>query len=88
MTSERLDNVDLSGVSGVWQAVACRGGANGATAPGIQDRRTSKEWNYKHLNAVTQGCATGGPRATTRPAKPFSVALANTLICPHHAWKS
>jgi len=29
-----------------------------------------------------QGCVTGGPRATTRPAKPFSVALANTLIFP------
>ena len=37
---------------------------------------------------LDQGCATGGPRATTRPAKPFSVALANTLIFPHHAWKS
>ena len=35
---------------------------------------------------LEQGCATGGPRATTRPAKPFSVALANTLIFPHHAW--
>jgi len=35
--------------------------------------------------AMDQGCATGGPRATTRPAKPFSVALANTLIFPHHA---
>jgi len=29
--------------------------------------------------SLAQGCATGGPRTTTRPAKPFSVALANTL---------
>ena len=36
-------------------------------------------------NVIKQGCATGGPRATTRPAKPFSVALANTLIFPYHA---
>jgi len=34
---------------------------------------------------LSQGCATGGSRATTRPAKPFSVALANNLIFPHHA---
>jgi len=34
---------------------------------------------------LTQGCATGGPRATTRPANPFSMALANTLIFPYHA---
>jgi len=31
---------------------------------------------------LEQGCATGGPRATTRPAKTFSVAIANTLIFP------
>ena len=36
------------------------------------------------FEALEQGCATGGLRATTRPAKPFSVALANTLIFPHH----
>ena len=29
-----------------------------------------------------QGCVTGGPRATTRLATPFRVALANTLIFP------
>jgi len=32
---------------------------------------------------LLQGCATGGPRATTRPTNPFSVALANTLIFPN-----
>ena len=26
---------------------------------------------------LDQGCATGGPRATTRPARPFNVALGN-----------
>ena len=41
---------------------------------------------YRVLKVVLkQGCATGGPRATTLPAEPFSVALANTLIFPHHA---
>jgi len=37
------------------------------------------------VHSLKQGCATGGPLATTRPANPFSVALANTLIFSHHA---
>jgi len=40
---------------------------------------------FNRLFILGQGCATGGPRATTLPAKPFSVALANTLIFAHHA---
>ena len=31
-------------------------------------------------NGLDQGCATGGPQATTWPAKSFGVALVNTLI--------
>ena len=34
------------------ESVACRRGANGAPAPGIQGRGTSKEWNYKTLNVA------------------------------------
>jgi len=34
---------------------------------------------------LEQGCASGGLQATTRPTKPFSVALINTLTFPHHA---
>jgi len=34
------------------------------------------------LEGLQQGFATSGPRATTQPAKPFSVALPNTLIFP------
>ena len=30
----------------------------------------------RHVHRLDQGCATCGPRATTRPAKPFSAALA------------
>jgi len=45
------------------------------------------DWEFNPM-LYGKGCATGGPRATTRPAKPFSVALANTLIFPHHARKS
>ena len=37
------------------------------------------------MEVLNQGCATGGPRATTRQAKPFGVALINTLIFPHEA---
>ena len=48
---------------------------------GAQNRSFQKQW-------LNQGWATRGPRATTRPAKPFNVALANTLIFPHHVWKS
>jgi len=35
-----------------WRAEG--GGANGAPAPGIQNRGESKEQNYKNLNAVTR----------------------------------
>jgi len=45
--------------------------------------RHSEQW-LRTID-LDQGCATGSPRATTRPAKPFSVTLANTLIFPHHA---
>jgi len=41
----------------------------------LLSRISSYRWWY----VTNQGCATGGLRATTRPAKPFSVALANTL---------
>jgi len=34
-----------------WRA---EGGANGAPAPGIQNRGASKEWNYKYLNVVSR----------------------------------
>ena len=33
-------------------------------------------------NALNQGCATGGPRTPTRPAKPFSVVLATLWFFP------
>jgi len=49
---------------------------------------SKEEYRRLLLQGLEQGCATGGPRAKTRPAKPFSVALANTPIFPHHAWKS
>jgi len=55
---------------------------------GIQSRSAYTCYFFALSKIIDQGCATGGPRATTRPAKPFSVALANTLIFPHHAWKS
>jgi len=45
----------------------------------------SSPTKLKICDTIKQGCATGDPRATTRPAKPLSVALANTLIFPHHA---
>ena len=32
-------------------------------------------FNFDENVLLNQGCATGGPRATTRPAKPFNVAL-------------
>ena len=35
-----------------------------------------------HKDDVAQGCATGGPQATTQPAEPFSVALTNTDFVP------
>ena len=40
------------------------------------------------INELDQGCATGGPRATIRPVKPFSVALINTHILPHQSIES
>ena len=48
----------------------------------IFSRECRRDNNCSTQNTSQQGCATGGPRATTRPAKPFSVALANTLIFP------
>jgi len=32
----------------VYKSTACRGETNEATAPGIQGRGASKEWNYKN----------------------------------------
>ena len=46
----------------------------------MTDTLKGKEWCWVKilliLYALNQGCATCGPRATTRPAKPFSAALA------------
>jgi len=51
----------------------------------ISNVHTGHIWLMGHIFptlALKQGCATSGPQSTTWPAKPFSVALANTLIFP------
>ena len=53
--SEELHRTMLDWLLRDQSAVACRGGgANGASAPGIQDMGASKEWNYKNVNSVTR----------------------------------
>ena len=40
------------------------------------------------IACLNQGCATGGPRATTRPVRSLSVALINSLIFFHQSIES